>query len=149
MNEKLIKRAELFLNNVINVNHNDLMEIIHEDIVIEFPYHFPNTPNELVGREAVRDFFKNFSNFLVLEKIQLQKAYQIEGEGTIIIESIAKGKNAQNGTPYFQKYFTVLTYKDDKIIGWKDYWNPVEVLITASEDSFKKTLFDSPLFKKG
>ena len=37
-----------FLSNLVTSKHHDLLEMLTEDAVMEFPYHLPTTPAQLV-----------------------------------------------------------------------------------------------------
>ena len=117
-----------FLTNLVSSKHHDLLEMLTEDAVMEFPYHLPTTPTQLVGKQEISRFFAGFGDLLTLDEIRLVAAHQTDDPNVAILEYEGTGKATQTGKPYQQKYITVLTFRDGRIAHWKDYWNPVSVL---------------------
>ena len=117
-----------FLTNLVSSKHHDLLEMLTEDAVMEFPYHLPTTPTQLVGKQEISRFFAGFGDLLTLDEIRLVAAHQTDDPNVAILEYEGTGKATQTGKPYQQKYITVLTFRDGRIRHWKDYWNPVSVL---------------------
>ncbi len=122
-----------FLANVVNSKHRELLEMLSEDAEMEFPYHLPTTPAQLVGKPEIERFFAGFGDFLVLEETRLIAAHETADPNVGILEYEGQGKAAKTGRPYRQKYITVLTFHNGKIRHWKDYWNPMSVLDATSE----------------
>ena len=44
MLERIDDKLQHFLSNLVSSKHPDLMEMLTEDAVMEFPYHLPTTP---------------------------------------------------------------------------------------------------------
>ena len=126
-------KLQNFLDNLISSKHHDLLEMLTEDAVMEFPYHLPTTPTQLVGKQEIAKFFAGFGDFLTLDEIRPVAAHQTGNPDVAILEYEGMGKATQTGRPYQQKYITVLTFRDRRIAHWKDYWNPVSVLAATGE----------------
>ena len=122
-----------FLNNLVSSKHHDLLEMLTENTVMEFPYHLPTTPTQLVGKQEIAKFFAGFGDFLTLDEIRLVAAHRTDDPDVAILEYEGTGKATQTGRPYQQKYITVLTFRGERIAHWKDYWNPVSVLAATGE----------------
>lgn len=43
----------------------------------------------------------------------------------MIAEFSVEGSAVTTGRPYNQRYISVVTFRDDKIVTYRDYWNPV------------------------
>ena len=136
MSETLHQNLQAFLDNVVNAKHQELLGMLAEDAVMEFPYHLPTTPARLVGKPEIARFFAGFGNFLVLDEIHPTTLHETTDPNVGIVEYEGRGKAVQTGRPYVQQYITVLTFLDGKIAHWKDYWNPENVLgATAPPDA--------------
>ena len=132
----LATRLAQFLANVVNSKHHDLLEMLTDDAVMEFPYHLPTTPAQLVGKPEIERFFAGFGDFLVLEETRLTAVHETADPNVGILEYEGTGTATKTGRPYRQKYITVLTFRSGQISHWKDYWNPVSVLdATSRSDS--------------
>ena len=128
MAQTLDPKLQRFLANVVNAKHRELLEMLTEDAVIEFPYHLPTTPTRLGGKQEIVSFFSGFGDFLVLDATHLIAAHQTADPQVAILEYEGTGTATQTGKPYQQTYITVLTFRDEQISHWKDYWNPLSVL---------------------
>ena len=133
MTELLDAKLRNFLTNLVSSKHHDLLEMLTEDAVMEFPYHLPTTPTQLVGKQEISKFFAGFGDFLTLDKIRLVAAHQTADPDVAILEYEGAGQATQTGKPYQQQYITVLTFRNGRIAHWKDYWNPVSVLNATEE----------------
>jgi uncharacterized protein len=133
MSNSIKAGLQRFMANVVNSKHKELLEMMTEDAVMEFPYHLPTTPAQLVGKSEIVRFFSGFGDFLVLDETRLIAAHETANPSVGILEYEGKGKATKTGRPYLQKYITVLTFRDGLISHWKDYWNPVSVLNATSE----------------
>ena len=136
MAENVEAKLQQFLTNIVNAKHQELLEMLAEDAVIEFPYHLPTTPVQLVGKQEIVKFFSGFGEFLVLDKTRLIAIHQTTDPNLGILEYEGTGTATKLGRPYQQTYITVLTFREGQIAHWKDYWNPVNVLTaTGALDS--------------
>ena len=66
------------------------------------------------------------------DEICLVAEHQTTNPNAAILEYEGTGKATQTEWPYLQKYITVLTFREGRISHWKDYWNPVNVVLNAS-----------------
>jgi hypothetical protein len=41
----------------VSSEHHDLLEMLTEDAVMEFPYHLPTTPAQFIGEREIVQFF--------------------------------------------------------------------------------------------
>lgn len=110
----------------------DLLEMLTEDTVMEFPSDLPTTPTQLVGRQENVQFFSGFGGLMTHDEIRLVAEHQTTNPNVAILEYEGTGKATQTERPYLQKYITVLTFREGRISHWKDYWNPVNVVLNAS-----------------
>jgi ketosteroid isomerase-like protein len=121
-------RLQDFLSNLVSSNHHDLLEMLTEDAVMEFPYRLPRTPTRLMGKQEIVQFFSGFADFLILDEIRFVAAHQTANPDVAIVEYEGTGRFVQTGRCYLQQYIAVLTFRDGRICHWKDYWNPLNVL---------------------
>lgn len=133
MPESIDAKLQNFLSNLVSSKHHELLEMLAEDAVMEFPYHLPTTPAQLVGKQEIVQFFSGFGDFLTLDEIRLVAAHQTTNPDVAVLEYEGTGKATQTGRSYLQKYITVLTFRDGRISHWKDYWNPVNVFTATGE----------------
>jgi hypothetical protein len=52
------------------------MEMLTEDAVMEFPYHLPATPTQLVGKQEIVKYFAGIGNLMTFDEFRLVAAHQ-------------------------------------------------------------------------
>lgn len=99
-----------------------------EDAVQEFPYAPVPYPNKIVGRKAIAEYilnitqdaenwsFKNF-NFSSTDNPEV---FFVEFEGNAFVTS--------TGKEYKQAYIGHLTLRENKIAGYREYFNPIWIM---------------------
>lgn len=133
MPERIDDKLQHFLSNLVSSKHPDLMEMLTEDAIMEFPYHLPTTPTQLVGKQEIVKYFAGVGNLMIFDEFRLAAAHQTINPDVAVLEYEGTGKAVQTGRSYQQKYITVLTFRDGRISHWKDYWNPISVLNAIGE----------------
>jgi ketosteroid isomerase-like protein len=133
MPERIDDKLQYFLSNLVSSKHSDLMEMLTEDAVMEFPYHLPTTPTQLVGKQEIVKYFAGIENLMTFDEFRLVAAHQTINPDAAVLEYEGTGKAVQTGRFYQQKYITVLIFRDGRISHWKDYWNPISVLNAIGE----------------
>ena len=135
MTESLDPKLQHFLDNLVSSKQSALMEMLTEDAIMDFPYAPPTRTAQLVGKQEIAQFFSSFGDFLILDDVHLVAAHQTTDPNVAIVEMEGRGKYTQTGRPYFQKYISVLTFRNGQIAHWKDYWNPSNVSATGESNS--------------
>ena len=133
MPERIDDKLHHFLSNLVSSKHPDLMEMLTEDAVMEFPYHLPTTPTQLVGKQEIVKYFAGIGNLMTFQEFRLVAAHQTINPNVAVLEYEGTGKAVQTGRSYQQQYITVLTFRDGRISHWKDYWNPISVVNAIGE----------------
>lgn len=105
-------------------------DMFDEDIFMEFIYAPPGTPPSIRGRQAMIDAWRGYGDIIFLDRMSDAKAYQTTAPGIVILEYESHGKGVVTGRPYHQKYVSIVTIKDRKVVYWRDYGNPLTVIET-------------------
>jgi ketosteroid isomerase-like protein len=99
-----------------------------EDGVFEFPFAPPGFPRRLEGKAAVRDYIKDYPDHIDLAAFHDVQVHPTVDPDVLIVEMSAEGRMVATGKPYAMSYIYVLTVRDGKIVGYRDYWNPLVAL---------------------
>jgi ketosteroid isomerase-like protein len=99
-----------------------------EDGVFEFPFAPPGFPRRLEGKAAVRDYITDYPNHIDLAAFHDVQVHPTVDPDVLIVEMSAEGRMVATGKPYVMSYIYVLTVRDGKIVGYRDYWNPLVAL---------------------
>lgn len=122
-----------------SVDGGQYFDYFTDDAVMEFPYAPAGTPERLNGREEIRKSFSGYGHILFLEWAGDLIVHKVNDAKTIILEYSGKGYGVKTKRPYNQRYVSVITIVDRKIVHWRDYWNIMESLaaIGGKDDLFE------------
>ena len=128
------KEAEPFYSIIMEglkgeVDGPHFWDAVAEDAVFEFLYEFPGFASKINGRNAYMKWFGGYS-------MQLQSAdnlivHKSTERGVIILEYQVHGLTPAN-KPYNNRFCSVITIKDRKIIYWRDYMDSLAVMLATS-----------------
>lgn len=106
------------------VDGEHFWDAVAEDAVFEFLYHFEGFPSVIRGRKKYMDWFGGYS--MVLRSADGLVIHKGAEAGIIILEYAVHGK-APTGKPYNNKFCSIITIKDRKIVHWRDYMDSLAV----------------------
>jgi len=130
MNDKYNGLTELLraaLGNRI-VQSENFLDLFAEDAALEYPFAPDGTPERLEGKAAIAEHAARLAPLLEFGEMTLGAVY-ISGD-TVVFESSCQGRGVESGTSYDQDYISVVTLRDQRIVRYQDYWNPL-VLMSA------------------
>jgi ketosteroid isomerase-like protein len=115
------------------VDGEHFWDAVSEDAVFEFLYNFPGFPNKIEGRKAYMDWFGGYSN--VLNSADNLRVYKSASpEDVIILEYEVHGSVPSTGKVYDNRFCSIVTIKDRKIIHWRDYMDSLAVMFSVTPD---------------
>ncbi|MFD7660872.1 nuclear transport factor 2 family protein [Actinosynnema sp. NPDC059797] len=94
-----------------------------EDGVMEFPFAAAE-PRRLVGREAVRDYLRDYTDHLAPEAVTELTVHRTADPEVVVAEFEVEGRLVATGEPYRVPYVAVITARDGRITRYRDYWSP-------------------------
>jgi len=94
------------------VDGDHYFEAVADDAVFEFRYLFPGFPTKVVGRDALMALYSGYGDSTTLHA----------GNALILIlEYEVHGKKIRTGNSYDNRFISVVTIEDRKIVHWRDY----------------------------
>jgi ketosteroid isomerase-like protein len=130
------KNAEPFYSIIMEglkgeVEGEHFWDAVAENAVFEFLYNFTGFPNKIEGRKAYMDWFGGYTNVLSsADNLSVYKSKQ--PKGVIILEYQVHGKVPNTGKPYDNRFCSIITIEDRKIIHWRDYMDSLAVMLSVS-----------------
>ena len=80
------------------------------------------------------DWFGGYSNILhSADHLSIHKSME---PGVVILEYEVHGIASSTGKPYDNRFCSVITIKNRKIVHWRDYMDSLAVMLSASRDDF-------------
>jgi uncharacterized protein len=96
-------------------------DTLSEDAQFEFLYWFPGWPEVIRGRENLIAAYAGYGKSIVLEKGDGLAAYCDKELGVITLEYQVHGKAVKTGAAYDNRFVSIVTIKNRKIVRWRDY----------------------------
>src|SRR3977135_183194 len=96
-------------------------DTIAPDAVFEFRYRFPGYPTKVVGRDALMALYSGYGAGMMLHRADALVVNISQTPGVVILEYEVQGNAVGSGKLYENRFISVATIKDRKIVGWRDY----------------------------
>jgi ketosteroid isomerase-like protein len=110
------------------VDGDHYFDTITDDVVFEFRYIFPGWPQALNGREALMALYAGYGNKIVLHGADALVVHRSQDSQVVIIEYEVHGKVIATGASYDNRFISVVTIKDRKVIHWRDYMDSLAAM---------------------
>ncbi|MFF7476090.1 nuclear transport factor 2 family protein [Streptomyces sp. NPDC008092] len=107
-----------------------------ENVVVEFPFAPEGSPARLEGRAAVYEYLKGYPDLIDVHRITSATVHATDDPDTAVADWSVTGRVLANGNPYDMSYATFVTFKDGKIVKYREYWNPLAFLKALGGESF-------------
>jgi len=114
------------------VDGDHFWDTVAEDAVFEFLYNFPGFTNRIEGRQAYMDWFAGYSTELT--HADGLKVYKDAVQETIILEYEVHGTAPSTGKTYDNRFCSIVTIKNRKIVHWRDYTDSLAAMLSVTND---------------
>ena len=111
-------------------------ELCDEHVVAEFPFAPEGSPARIEGRTALYEYLRNYPSFIDVREIPTLKIYSTDDPNVAIAEWRASGVVIGNGNPYDMRYATFATFRDGRIVNYREYWNPLAFMAAMEGTRF-------------
>ena len=110
------------------VDGGHYFDTIAPDAVFEFRYRFAGWPTKLVGREALMALYAGYGDRMTLHGADALVVNLSQTPGVVILEYEVRGTAVGSGKPYENRFISVVTIKDRKVVGWRDYMDSLAAM---------------------
>jgi uncharacterized protein len=114
------------------VDGDHYFEAIADDAVFEFRYVFPNFPTRIVGREALMALYAGYGDHTVLHGGDALVVHRSRDPQVLILEYEVHGAKVLTGNAYDNRFISVVTIEDRKIVHWRDYMDSLAAFTAES-----------------
>ena len=114
------------------VDGEHFWDAVAENAVFEFRYNIPGFTNRIDGRYAYMDWFGGYS--IVLHAADNLHVYKSARPGIIILEYEVHGKVPNTGKAYNNRFCSIITVENRKIVYWRDYMDSLAVMLAFEAD---------------
>jgi len=109
------------------VDGDDFFDIHADDVVVEYIITVPDYPRRIVGREALAELYADYGQSIVQSGSSDVHRYHDAEQSVVVLEYTIHGTVVSTGAPYLNRFISVITVKDRKIVQWRDYLDPLAV----------------------
>jgi ketosteroid isomerase-like protein len=131
------RNAEPFYNIIMEglkgeVDGDHFWDAVAENAVFEFLYNIPGFTNKIEGRKAYMDWFGGYPN--ILHSADNLRVYKSAQPHVIILEYAVHGTVPHTGKAYNNRFCSIITIEDRKIVHWRDYMDSLAVMLAVTPD---------------
>ena len=109
------------------VDGGHFFDLLAADDVFEFIITVPDYPRRVTGRDALIELYRGYGSAFFLDRCFDLRVHRAD-DATVTLEYASEGRVVATGRPYGNQYVSVVTISDRKIVGWRDYLDPLRVL---------------------
>ena len=103
------------------VDGDHYFDTIAEDALFEFRYHFPGWPQTIRGRADLIASYSGYGKTIKLHSADALLVHRSQSSSVVILEYEVHGTILSNGSPYDNRFISVITIENRKIVHWRDY----------------------------
>ena len=111
------------------VDGDHYFDTIADHAIFEFRYHFPGWPQALTGRDALMALYAGYGDNIVLHGADALVVHRSRDPGVVIIEYDVHGRVVSTGTSYDNRFISVVTIENRKIVRWRDYMDSLTAMV--------------------
>lgn len=103
------------------VDGDHYFDMIADDAVFEYRYHFPGWPLTVRGRENLISLYSGYGKSITLHSGDGLVVHPSRDGGVVVIEYEGHGRILSNGNAYDNRFISVVKIENRKIVHWRDY----------------------------
>ncbi len=114
------------------VDGDHYFDTIADNAVFEYRYIFPGYPRRIDGRAALMALYAGYGANILLHGADALVVHRCEDSDVVILEYDVHGKIIRTGSPYDNRFISVVTLADRKIMRWRDYMDSLAAMTALS-----------------
>ncbi len=103
------------------VDGDHYFDTIADGAAFEFRYHFPGWPHAIRGRTNLIDSYSGYGKTIKLHSGEALVVHRSQDPHVVILEYEVHGTILSTGGPYDNRFISVITIENRKIVHWRDY----------------------------
>jgi uncharacterized protein len=115
------------------VDGDHYFDAIAETAVFEFRYVFPGWPRKVNDRAALMALYAGYGNNIVLHSADALIVHRCQDSRVVILEYEVHGKIIRSGASYDNRFISVITIEDRKIVRWRDYMDSLAAMTAQTQ----------------
>ena len=103
------------------VDGEHFFDAISDRVIFESRYHFPGWPTTIRGRANLMASLSGYGKTIKLHSGDALVVHRTPDGRVVILEYEVHGTILSDGTPYHNRFISVITIENRKIVYWRDY----------------------------
>src|SRR5271170_3659071 len=91
-------------------------DLLAEDVVFEYVITVPGYPRRVEGRQAVAELYRPYGATFCLDHCYDLAVHHDQATGVVVLEYASQGRAVRTGNAYRNRYISVLSIADRKIV---------------------------------
>ena len=116
-----------------HVDGDHYFATIADNAVFEFRYVFPGWPQKVDSREALMALYAGYGNNISLHGADALVVHQSQDARVVILEYEVRGRILRTGAAYDNRFISVVTIGNRKIVQWRDYMDSLAAMTALSQ----------------
>src|SRR5580700_2604758 len=108
-------------------------DTVADDAFFEFRYNFPGWPQTVRGRADLVTTFSNYGKNIRLHSGDSLVVHRSQDSRVVILEYEVHGTILSTGVPYDNRFISVVTIENKKIVHWRDYMDSLAAMTALSQ----------------
>ena len=108
-------------------------DLLAEDLVTEFVVTVPGYPKRVDGREALAELYRGYGDAIVLEGAGDLAVHHDREKSVVTLEYSVRGRIVKTGRPYENRFVSIVTLANGKVVHWRDYLDSLAVIQALGE----------------
>ncbi len=114
-----------------SVDGEDFFDLLAEDVVFEFVISVPGYPRRVEGRQSLIDLYGDYDSYMSVRSADNLRVYRDPVTSVVVLEYEVHGEAVKTGSPYDNRFVSIVTVGAGKVTWWRDYLDPVAVFDAA------------------
>ena len=115
------------------VDGDHYFDTIADNAVFEYRYIFPGYPQKIDSREALMALYSGYGNNILLHGADALVVHRSQDPRVVILEYEVHGKVIRTAAAYDNRFISVVTIEDRKIVHWRDYMDSLAAMTALSQ----------------
>jgi ketosteroid isomerase-like protein len=103
------------------VDGDHYFDAIGQDATFEFRYQFPGWPTTIRGRANLMASYSGYGKTIKLHSCDALFVHRSQDSRVVVLEYEVHGKILSTGGAYDNRFISVVTIENRKIVRWRDY----------------------------
>jgi uncharacterized protein len=109
------------------VEGEDYFDLLADDVIFEYVISVPGYPRRVQGRQAIIDLYNRYDDYMSVHSADSLRVYRDPEASVIVLEYEVHGESVQTGRPYNNRFVSIITVENYKVVQWRDYLDPIAV----------------------